>query len=181
VLLALTAGQMLGLAIVAAVFIVFAVISSFVLPRRNPDFPGPQRVKLFSLVSVGLAVAMLTAMFFLAVEAHEEVHPEEATETVGDLAETEPPAGAGAEGVEGDAEAGAEVFANAGCGGCHTLDAAGATGTIAPSLDEAQPSFQEAVDVVTSGRGAMPAFGDQLSAEQIRDVARFVVDASGGE
>jgi mono/diheme cytochrome c family protein len=179
VLIALTAGQMLGLAIVAAVFIVFAVLSSFVLPRRNPDFPGPERVKLFSLVSVGLALAMIGAMFFLAVEAHEEAQPEAATETVGDLAETEPPAGGGAEGVEGDAEAGAEVFADAGCGACHALDAAGATGTLV-DLDEAQPSFQEAVDTVTNGRGAMPAFRDQLSAEQIRDVARFVVEASGG-
>jgi cytochrome c6 len=180
VLLGLTGGQMLGLALVAAVFIVFAVLSSFVLPRRNPDFPGPRRVGLFSLVSVGLAVAMIGAMFFLAVEAEDEAHAEEAVETLGDLAETEPPAGGGAEGVEGDAEAGADVFAAAGCGGCHTLEAAGSTGAAAPNLDEAQPSFEEAVEVVTNGRGAMPAFGDQLSAEQIRDVARFVVDASGG-
>jgi mono/diheme cytochrome c family protein len=179
VLLALTGGQMLGLALVAAVFITFAVLASFVLPRRNPDFPGPGRVRLFSAVSVGLAVAMIGAMFFLAVEGEEEAHPEEAVETVGDLAETEPPAGGGAEGVEGDPEAGAGVFASAGCGGCHTLEAAGATGAAAPNLDEAQPSFQKAVDTITNGRGAMPAFRDQLSAEQIRDVARYVVDSTG--
>ena len=34
--------------------------------------------------------------------------------------------------VTGDAEAGAEVFASAGCGGCHVLSAAGRTGTSAP-------------------------------------------------
>lgn len=176
-LLALTGGQMLGLALVAAVFIVFAVLSSFVLPRRDPNFPG-RRVKLFSLASVLLAVAMIGAMFFLAVEAHEETHPEEATETVGDFSETDPPAGGGAEGEEGDADAGAEVFASAGCGGCHALEAAGSTGTIGVNLDEAEPSFQEAVEVVTNGRGAMPAFGDQLDPEQIRDVAAFVAEAS---
>lgn len=180
-LLALTGAQMLGLALVAAIFIGFAVVSSFVLPRRDPDFPGPRRVGLFSIVSVGLAAAMIAAMVFLAVEAEEEAHPAEATETVGEASETEPPAGGGAEGGEGDPEAGAEVFAGSGCGGCHTLEAAGASGAAAPNLDEAQPSFQEAVDTITNGRGAMPAFRDQLSAEQIRDVARFVVDSTGGD
>jgi mono/diheme cytochrome c family protein len=32
---------------------------------------------------------------------------------------------------------GAQVFANNGCGGCHTLAAAGAGGTVGPNLDEA--------------------------------------------
>lgn len=173
-LIALTTGQMLVLALVAGVFIVFALVSSFLLPRRDPNFPG-SRVKLFSAVSVLLAAAMLGAMFFFAVEEQEEAHPEEAP-PVGEAAETEPPAGGGAEGEEGDPEAGAEVFASAGCGGCHTFAAAGTSGTVAPDLDEAAPPFQEVVETVTNGRGAMPAFGDQLSAEQIRDVAAFVAE-----
>ena len=40
--------------------------------------------------------------------------------------------------LEGDAAAGEQVFASAGCGGCHTLSAAGATGTVGPNLDDAQ-------------------------------------------
>ena len=176
-LLALTTGQMLGLALVAALFIVFALVSSFVLPRRNPNFPG-RRVGLFSLVSVLLAVAMLGAMFFLAVEAHEEAHPEEATETVGDFAETEPPAGGGAEGEEGDPEAGAQVFTSAGCGGCHTLEDAGATGAVGVNLDELQPTFQTVAEAVITGPGAMPSFSDQLSPEEIRDVAAYVAAAT---
>jgi cytochrome c6 len=177
--LALTAGQMIGLALVAALFIAFALLSSFVLPRRNPNFPG-DRLGLFVAVTVAFFVAMVGAMFFLAHEAEEEAHPEEAAETVGVADEEDLPAGGGAEGEEGDPEAGAQVFAAEGCGGCHTLEAAGATGEIAPSLDETQPSFQEAVEVITNGRGAMPAFGDQLSPEEIRDVSAFVVEASRG-
>ena len=35
---------------------------------------------------------------------------------------------------------GKAVFASAGCGGCHTLKAAGATGTVGPNLDALKPS-----------------------------------------
>lgn len=83
--------------------------------------------------------------------------------------------------AEGDPEAGREVFSSAGCTSCHTLAAAGSSGTVGPNLDEAKPSFETAVEVVTNGRGAMPAFGDQLSEEQIRDVAAFVSESAGGE
>ncbi|MDQ4029742.1 MAG: c-type cytochrome [Actinomycetota bacterium] len=81
------------------------------------------------------------------------------------------PAGGG----EGDAEAGAEVFASAGCGGCHVLEAAGSSGTVGPNLDESQPDHELVVDRVTNGMGAMPSFKDQLSEQQIQDVAAYVV------
>ena len=180
-LLALTAGQKLGLAIVAGLFIAFALASSFYFPRRDPNFPGHGRgLRLFVVASVVFTIAMLGAMFALAREAHEETHPEEVTETVGEASETEPPAGGGAEGGEGDPQAGEQVFADGGCGGCHTLEAAGSTGTAAPNLDEAQPSFAEAVETITNGRGEMPPFGNRFSAEQIRNVAAFVVESTGG-
>ena len=35
-------------------------------------------------------------------------------------------------------------------------------------------------DRVTKGQGAMPAFGDQLTAQQIADVAQYVVDSTSG-
>ena len=82
---------------------------------------------------------------------------------------------------EGDAEAGAEVFASAGCGGCHTLDAAGSSGNVGPNLDEADPDYDEAVETVTNGRGQMPSFKDQLDEKQIRDVAAYVSEAAGGD
>ena len=79
--------------------------------------------------------------------------------------------------LTGDPAAGEEVFASSGCGACHTLSAAGSTGTVGPNLDDAAPSYELAVERVTLGQGGMPAFGDQLEPQQIADVAAFV---SGG-
>jgi sulfite dehydrogenase len=71
------------------------------------------------------------------------------------------------------------VFAEAGCGGCHTLDAAGATGAIGPNLDGAAPSQALVVERVTNGQGGMPSFASQLSEADIAAVAAFVSDAAG--
>lgn len=77
----------------------------------------------------------------------------------------------------GDAANGEQVFASAGCGSCHTFEAAGSTGSIGPNLDDAAPSFDAVVAQVTNGGGAMPAFEDQLTEQEIRDVAAFVSDS----
>jgi len=60
------------------------------------------------------------------------------------------------------------------CGSCHTLEKAGTSGTVGPNLDEAQVTFEAAVRQITNGGGGMPAFGEQLSDEQIRALARYV-------
>jgi cbb3-type cytochrome c oxidase subunit III len=89
----------------------------------------------------------------------------------------------GEEGEEGEEEAGADgeaIFAEAGCGGCHALEAAGTSGTVGPNLDESKPDKELVIDRVTNGRGAMPAFGDSYSAEQIEAVADYVVASTGG-
>jgi len=80
----------------------------------------------------------------------------------------------------GAAADGEAVFAEAGCGGCHVLEAAGASGTVGPNLDESQPPKELVIDRVTNGQGAMPAFGDSYSAEQIEAVADYVVASTGG-
>jgi mono/diheme cytochrome c family protein len=85
-----------------------------------------------------------------------------------------PTTATGGGGGEGNAEKGKAVFASAGCGGCHTFEAAGSTGTVGPNLDDANVSVDAAVAQVTNGGGGMPAFGDRLSEEEIRDVAAFV-------
>ena len=54
---------------------------------------------------------------------------------------------------------GAKVFADAGCGDCHTLAAADATGTVGPDLDQVRPDVARVVQQVTHGGGAMPSFG----------------------
>lgn len=82
--------------------------------------------------------------------------------------------------VEGDANAGEAVYVEGGCGGCHTMEAAGSSGSIGPNLDESQPDMGLVVDRVTNGAGAMPAFGDDLSEKQIADVAAYVVENTSG-
>ena len=74
---------------------------------------------------------------------------------------------------------GKAIFASAGCSGCHTLAAAGASGNVGPNLDEAKPSKELAIDRVTNGRGGMPSFKGQLSEAQIEAVATFVADNAG--
>ena len=74
---------------------------------------------------------------------------------------------------------GAEVFADAGCGSCHTLAAAGASGTTGPNLDEVQPDKETVAEQVTNGGGGMPAFGDRLSDEEIDAVATYVAESAG--
>lgn len=69
---------------------------------------------------------------------------------------------------------GAGVFSSAGCGTCHTLSAAGAGGQIGPNLDALAPGYEQVRSKVETGGGGMPAFADELSAQQIRDVAAFV-------
>ena len=81
-------------------------------------------------------------------------------------------------GGEGDAAAGKDVFASAGCGSCHTLADAGSTGTIGPDLDQSKPDHELVVERVTNGMGAMPPFKDQLSEQQIQDVAAYVFEAT---
>jgi mono/diheme cytochrome c family protein len=80
---------------------------------------------------------------------------------------------------EGDPAKGKEVFASAGCGSCHTLSDAGSSGSVGPNLDEAEPEYDDAVEKVTNGAGVMPSFEDQLSEQQIKDVAAYVSSAAG--
>ena len=54
----------------ALIFIVFSLVSSFVMPRRDPNFPGEKR-NLFIGVTAVLFVAMLLAVELFAVEEEE--------------------------------------------------------------------------------------------------------------
>ena len=96
-------------------------------------------------------------------------------ELIGAKKET-PPAAAG---EPAGAPSGETVFADAGCEGCHTLAAAGATGSVGPNLDELQPSAEDVAAIVRSGAGAMPSFEGELSAEEIEAVAEYVASSAG--
>jgi outer membrane protein assembly factor BamB len=76
-------------------------------------------------------------------------------------------------------KAGMKVFDTAGCATCHTLAAAGSTGTVGPNLDQLKPSDAAVVKQVTNGGGGMPAFGSTLSKTQIQSVALFVSSVAG--
>lgn len=87
--------------------------------------------------------------------------------------------------------AGRQAFESNGCSGCHTLAAAGATGTVGPDLDRVLPGksvafiHQSIVDpnaVIASGYSAnvMPqGFGQQLSATDLAALVAFLHARAG--
>jgi cytochrome c6 len=182
VLLAITNNGKVGLGVLAGLLIAFAILSAFYFPRRNPDFPG-NRLGLFILVSVVLFAGTMVGVVVFAAE--EEEHGAEATETHGTETGEKPPASteqtpSAPSEPAGDAAAGEAVFASAGCGGCHTLEAAGSSGNVGPNLDKAKPDAALVVDRVTNGKGVMPSFKGQLSEKQIQDVAAYVSASTHG-
>jgi cbb3-type cytochrome c oxidase subunit III len=76
---------------------------------------------------------------------------------------------------------GVSIFKNAGCSGCHTLAAAGSTGTIGPNLDQLGSVLTKAIVVtqVTNGGAIMPAFKGRLTTAQIQAVAQYVTSVAG--
>lgn len=74
---------------------------------------------------------------------------------------------------------GRSVFAQAGCGSCHTLKDAGASGTVGPNLDERKPPKALVLDRATNGKGVMPPFKGRLTSAQIEAVATYVSSVAG--
>jgi mono/diheme cytochrome c family protein len=80
----------------------------------------------------------------------------------------------------GERVAGARVYAEAGCGSCHTLAAAGSRGTSGPNLDQLQPSRGTVLREVERGGVGMPSFSGKLSDDEISAVATFVAASASG-
>jgi cbb3-type cytochrome c oxidase subunit III len=77
---------------------------------------------------------------------------------------------------------GEAIFKGAGCSGCHTLAAAGATGTIGPNLDQLASKLTLAIvvhQVTAPPPGIMPSFKGRLTAAQIQAVAQYVTSHAG--
>jgi cbb3-type cytochrome c oxidase subunit III len=66
------------------------------------------------------------------------------------------------------------------CGSCHVLADAGTTGKIGPNLDQSKPSLGKAITQITNGGGGMPPFKGQLTQQQIRALAQYIVRVAGG-
>jgi mono/diheme cytochrome c family protein len=75
------------------------------------------------------------------------------------------------------APAGAALF-KTNCGSCHTLSAAGTSGSVGPKLDglALDPAIVQAA--MASGPGLMPSFTGQLSPQQLDALAAYVSKAS---
>jgi mono/diheme cytochrome c family protein len=166
VLGALATSHKVGIAVIAGVFIAFALASSFLLPSRWPGFPG-RRVGLFVAVTVLLTAGMLAAVIALAGEPKEErsaagaetTTSAAATTTTATTTTTAPPA------AKGDAAAGKALFSSQGCSACHTFKPAGATAKVGPDLDKV------ATDAQKANHGSV----DQYVAESIKDPNAYVV------
>lgn len=89
------------------------------------------------------------------------------------------PAGCGADTGAADSTD-AEMIFNTNCASCHTFEAAGATGTIGPNLDDSQIALEAAIEQIRNGGGGMPAFAETLNDEQIQAVAQYIVDNRPG-
>jgi mono/diheme cytochrome c family protein len=97
----------------------------------------------------------------------------------------------GAKPPEVEGGPGAQVFANNGCGSCHTLAVANSGGTTGPNLDEALPGQSEAeieesiVDPeakIEPGypRGVMPQeFGEKIPPEEIKELVEYLSENAG--
>ena len=167
----------------------FLLVINVVQTLRGKTSAGTQRItlgvsrpKLTSPALQGGVIALtLIATSGLALAGWAIGNANQDKATAAFLPPIEQPAGGG--GTDGGGQdnlaAGQQVFVATGCGGCHVLSAAGATGAVGPSLDETKPSEDVVIDTVTNGLGAMPAFGSQLSPDQIAAVAEFVAESAG--
>ena len=135
-------------------------------PSERPRMSAPVAEAVLVLAALGLAAAFAVGGYLVGRETADS-GPATVTQT-GEPTESTPAA------VVGDPAAGAEVFASAGCSGCHTFTPAGSTGEVGPKLDDVALSSDQIQALVKSGRGAMPAFEEQLTEQQIADVAAYV-------
>jgi mono/diheme cytochrome c family protein len=99
----------------------------------------------------------------------------------------------GAKPPEVEGGPGAQVFANNGCGGCHTLKAAGTSGTVGPDLDEVLPGQspenieEDIVDPNAEIAQGYPAnvmpttFGETIPANELEELVEYLQESAGKE
>jgi uncharacterized cupredoxin-like copper-binding protein len=88
--LALSTGHEIGLGVTAAVFIAFALASSFLFPRFRPQYPGGG-LRAFIVVAFVFFFGMLAAVEVFGAEEKEGGHEAVAEETTTEAVTTTPP------------------------------------------------------------------------------------------
>lgn len=150
-----------------------------------------QRNNRKSLIKEGWAFIAIAVIAFVAGLLIGDLGSSPKTETV---AVSAPAANEGEGGGESEGEGqaaeegGAQLFASAGCGSCHTLAAAGSTGTTGPNLDEflapddttagVEEMLVEPNSELAEGYPAnvMPQdYGQTFSKEEIHQLAEYLV------
>ena len=87
---------------------------------------------------------------------------------------------------------GAQVFANNGCGGCHTLAAAQSGGVTGPNLDDVLPGQTEAMiheDIANPNKdiakgyppNVMPqSYAETLTSKELEDLVKYLLEETSG-
>ena len=171
---ALSTSHEIGLAVTGAIFIIFALLSSFVFPRFNPNFPGGRGLRWYVPLCFVFFIAMLSSVVYFG---REQKVAEATPQNPGSSANT---------------AAGKAVFTSAGCAACHTFTPAGSTATIGPNLDHLKdyankagvPLEQFTTEAIVHPPAkyvppgiplTMPTtFGKSLSQQQIADLVAFL-------
>jgi len=140
----------------------------------TPDKPGAFPVICTELCGLGHATMRTSAVVLSSAAFDAWIEEERQAASAGGTAQGE------------------RVFADQGCGSCHVLAAAGATGQVGPSLDETLPGLsadairQSIADPnaqIAPGfqPGVMPPdYGEKLSDEQLDALVQYLMDATKG-
>ena len=120
---------------------------------------------LASVLVLGLIAIAYVVGFSNGKDEGRKVQPAATQASTTETQAAQPPVGPGR-----------DLFAST-CGECHTLAAAGTTGTDAPNLDDLMPDQATVQAAIQAGPGAMPA--NLLTGAQAQQVAAFVAASAG--
>jgi len=159
----------------------------FVLPSRDPNFPGRAGLRWYLPLTVAFFAAMMVAVLVFGREKKEstaEAAPPAASSTSGTTTKTQ---------AAGNPTAGKAVFSKAGCAACHTFAPAASTGKVGPDLDHLadyaakakQPLNEFTLSAIIHPpppyvppgfpTGVMPTtFGKTLSSTELADLVAFL-------
>ena len=185
---ALSTAHEIGLAVSGAIFITFALLSSFYFPSRNPNFPGRKGLRWYIPLCFVFFIGMLGSVLYFGQEksrgrgrsdGRDRHRRPRRRRRRRPQREMPPPARPSSRA--------------AGCAACHTFTPAASTGKVGPDLDHladyaakaGQPVEEFANDAIEHPppkyvppgfpTNAMPTnFGQTLTTKQIDDLVAFI-------